>query len=86
MKITLAKSAGFCFGVQRAMEMLNRAMEEYNGNIYTIGPIIHNPQIIEQITAKGVRIIEDIDDLPNDAVAVIRAHGLPKSAYEKLKA
>jgi len=85
MKITVAKSAGFCFGVQRAMEMLYKAMDEQEGDIYTIGPIIHNPQIIEQITERGVKIINDIDELPNNAVAVIRAHGLPKRSYEKLK-
>ncbi len=85
MEIIVAKSAGFCFGVQRAIEMLYKAMDEHKGNIYTIGPIIHNPQMIEQITSQGVQIINDIDLLPNDAIAVIRAHGLPKADYEKLR-
>lgn len=85
MDIVVAKSAGFCFGVQRAVELLYKSISEYKDNIYTIGPIIHNPQMIEEITAKGVRIINDIDLLPKDAVAVIRAHGLPKADYEKLK-
>ncbi len=84
MEIIVAKSAGFCFGVQRAVELLNKAIEEHNENIYTIGPIIHNPQIIQQMADRGVKIIEDINDLPQDAVAVVRAHGLPEQAYSNL--
>lgn len=86
MEIIVASSAGFCFGVQRAVKLLGEAIEKYGGeNIYTIGPIIHNPQIIEQMSKKGVRIIENIEDLPEGSIAVVRAHGLPKSAYQQLK-
>lgn len=86
MEIIVAESAGFCFGVQRAVELLNKAVDSYpNCEIRTIGPIIHNPQIIAQMEAKGVRIVDNISDLPDNSVAVIRAHGLPKKSYEELR-
>lgn len=80
----MAKSAGFCFGVERAVKMLEQAIEQHKENIFTIGPIIHNPQIIQQMSDRGVRIINTLDDLPEDAVAVVRAHGLPQKSYDML--
>ena len=84
MKIEVAKSAGFCFGVERAVKLLNETIDTYEKDIYTIGPIIHNPQIIHQMETKGVQIVDDPKQLPKDSIAVIRAHGLPKSDYQLL--
>ena len=84
MKIEVAKSAGFCFGVERAVKLLNETIDTYEKDIYTIGPIIHNPQIIHQMETKGVQIVDDPKQLPENSIAVIRAHGLPKSDYQLL--
>ena len=84
MKIEVAKSAGFCFGVERAVKLLNETIDTYEKDIYTIGPIIHNPQIIHQMETKGVQIVDDPKQLPKDSIAVIRAHGLPKNDYQLL--
>lgn len=84
MKISVAKSAGFCFGVERAVKLLEQSIDQYGSNIYTIGPIIHNPQTISQMSDRGVKIVEGSVDLPQGGIAVVRAHGLPKDEYQKL--
>ena len=84
MKITLAKSAGFCFGVNRAVNMLYDLVD--NGvNVCTLGPIIHNPQVIENLEQKGVNIINNIEESGNDKKVVIRTHGVEKGILEYCK-
>ena len=61
MKITLAKTAGFCFGVDRAVKTLER-LSESGEKVCTLGPIIHNPQVVEHFKDKGVNIIDSISD------------------------
>ena len=85
MEIILAKSAGFCFGVQRAVDM---AYEQAgHREVYTFGPIIHNEEVIEDLKSKGVNIIEDLDELEgkSDCTVVIRSHGVEKRVYEELE-
>lgn len=65
MQITLAKTAGFCFGVNRAVNMLYDLVAE-GVNVCTLGPIIHNPQVIEDLQNRGVNIIENIEEAIND--------------------
>ena len=60
MKVTLAKSAGFCFGVTRAVNEVYKQIEEGITPIYTYGPIIHNDEVIREMEAKGVRVIRDL--------------------------
>ena len=84
MEIILAKSAGFCFGVQRAVNM---AYEQAgHREVYTFGPIIHNEEVIEDLKSKGVNIIEDLDELEekSDCTVVIRSHGVEKKVYDDL--
>ena len=57
MKITLAETAGFCFGVNRAVNMVYELLEK-GEKVCTLGPIIHNPQLVEELASKGVRIVE----------------------------
>ena len=81
--ITLAESAGFCFGVNRAIELVNSLLD--NGNkVCTLGPIIHNEQVVQQLGDRGVVIAETPDDVPPDHVLVIRSHGVPLPIYEEL--
>ncbi len=84
MEIILAKSAGFCFGVQRAVDM---AYEQAgHREVYTFGSIIHNEEVIEDLKSKGVNIIEDLDELEGKAecTVVIRSHGVEKKVYDDL--
>ena len=82
VNITLAKTAGFCFGVNRAVTMLYDLVEK-GENICTFGPIIHNPQVINDLSSKGVNIIENILDVSPDKKVVIRTHGVEKSILKK---
>ena len=84
MKVTVAETAGFCFGVDRAVNLVYRMLEE-GRRVCTIGPIIHNPQVIEDLQAKGVRIIESADCADDGYEVVIRAHGVSKDVIERLE-
>lgn len=76
MKITVAKSAGFCFGVDRAVQMVFDLLDQ-GKQVYTLGPIIHNPQIVEELEGRGVQIVDSPDEVPTDGTVVIRSHGIP---------
>ncbi len=83
--VVLAKSAGFCFGVKRAV---NTVYEEAGkGTVYTYGPIIHNEEVVKDLEKKGVKVVEDLEDfktLPKGTV-IIRSHGVEKRVYDFLK-
>ena len=81
MKITLAKTAGFCFGVNRAVQTVYRLVEE-GKKVCTLGPIIHNPQIVEELEDRGVRTVDSPDEAQADEVLVIRSHGVGKAVYD----
>lgn len=81
VQITLAKTAGFCFGVNRAVTMLYDLVDK-GENICTLGPIIHNPQVIEDLSSKGVNIIDNIESVSPDRKVVIRTHGVEKSSLD----
>ncbi len=81
MNITLAKTAGFCFGVNRAVQMVYDLVD--NGEkVCTLGPIIHNSQMVEELKSKGVRVVENANEAKDDEILVIRSHGVGKSVYE----
>ncbi len=84
MKITLAETAGFCFGVDRAVNMVYDLVAE-GKKVCTLGPIIHNPQIVKQLEDKGVRVVESEKDVRDDEILVIRSHGVPASFIEDAK-
>lgn len=82
MKITLAKTAGFCFGVNRAVTAVYDLLEKKE-KVCTLGPIIHNPQLVSELEEKGVRIVENPEDASNGEVLVIRSHGVGADVYER---
>lgn len=84
-EVKLAKSAGFCFGVKRAVDMVFDEIEK-GGKIYTYGPIIHNEQVVDELKAKGVNVIEDEAELEalHEGTIVIRSHGVSKKVYDKM--
>ncbi|MDR1563420.1 MAG: bifunctional 4-hydroxy-3-methylbut-2-enyl diphosphate reductase/30S ribosomal protein S1 [Oscillospiraceae bacterium] len=84
-ELKLAKSAGFCFGVNRAVEIVLDLLKKGEA-VYTLGPIIHNPQMVEDLRRRGAEIAEDPEDVPKGAVLVIRSHGVPESVIERLEA
>ncbi|MBP0973449.1 MAG: 4-hydroxy-3-methylbut-2-enyl diphosphate reductase, partial [Oscillospiraceae bacterium] len=84
-EITVAKTAGFCFGVNRAVDMVYAALAE-GKQVATLGPIIHNTDVVNDMTAKGARVIEDVSELRPGEYAVIRSHGVGKDVYDALTA
>lgn len=87
MEITVAKSAGFCFGVQRAVDSVYKELEENSGKIYTFGPIIHNEQVVEDLNEKGIEVIDTVEQLKEikEGTVVIRSHGVAKEIYDILE-
>lgn len=85
MSVILAKTAGFCFGVRRAVNMVYE--EIGSGQVYTYGPIIHNEEVVQDLKKQGVEVIESLDDprVGPGAAVVIRSHGISKAEYEKLE-
>lgn len=84
MQIIVAQKAGFCFGVKNAIDSLHKCLD-HPGRLYTLGPIIHNPQVVDELVEKGVVIAEDVGDIDGGTV-VIRSHGVPSGVYEDLRA
>ncbi len=84
MKIFLAKTAGFCMGVRRAVEMVLEAPNEHAQPIFTFGPLIHNPQVLRLLEEKGITVLKEIPDHGSGTV-LIRAHGVPPQAKEELE-
>lgn len=83
MRIKVAKTAGFCFGVDRAVKMAFDTAEKFP-RVVTLGPIIHNPQIVAQLEKMGVRAVESPEEIPTNTTAVIRSHGIGKEVYDYL--
>lgn len=81
--ITVAKSAGYCFGVDRAVKMVYNELEG-NSRVATLGPIIHNQDVVNDMQAKGARIINSVDELRDGETVVIRSHGVGRDVYEKI--
>ena len=82
-KVTVAKSAGFCFGVDRAVKMVYNELES-NTKVATLGPIIHNQDVVNDMNAKGARVVESVDELLAEETVVIRSHGVGREIYEKI--
>jgi len=75
MEIIVAKSAGFCYGVKRAIDMAEIALKE-NDDVYCLGEIVHNKFVIEELQNKGLKIINNIEEVPNGKDIILRAHGV----------
>ena len=76
MQVILAQPRGFCAGVERAIEIVEAALRQYGPPIYVRHEIVHNPRVVENLRAKGVRFVEQIDQVPEGAVTVFSAHGV----------
>ena len=87
MNVTVAKSAGFCFGVKRAVNMVYEQIENENLPIYTYGPIIHNDEVVKDMEEKGVKVIKYLDEFDSipKGIVIIRSHGISRYEHERLQ-
>ena len=88
MEVNVAKTAGFCFGVKRAVDQVYEQTEKENGKkIYTYGPIIHNEEVVKDLRSRGVEVIHSEKELAalTEGIVIIRSHGVPKRIYDLLE-
>lgn len=85
MEIIVASNAGFCFGVSKAINQIYNLLDNEGEKIYTIGPIIHNRQVVEYLNSKGVSVVEDINGIDEKGNVVIRTHGVTPDVYRELE-
>jgi 4-hydroxy-3-methylbut-2-en-1-yl diphosphate reductase len=86
MKVILAQPRGFCAGVVRAIEIVERALQKYGPPVYVRHEIVHNKHVVESLKAKGARFVEELSEVPPNAVTIFSAHGVAKSIEEEAAA
>ncbi len=84
MRVIVARGSGFCFGVKRALEIVEKALGEEKGPFYTLGPLIHNPQVVDRLSRKGLKVIDNLKGI-KEGTLIIRSHGLPTATIELAK-
>lgn len=82
MEVIVGKLAGFCFGVNTAVTKAEEIVKE-NKEVYCIGEIVHNKQVVENLEALGMKTVEEVKDVPDGKVAIFRSHGMPEEAYKE---
>jgi 4-hydroxy-3-methylbut-2-enyl diphosphate reductase len=82
MRVVLAQPRGFCAGVERAIEIVERALEKYGPPIYVRHEIVHNRHVVERLRAKGARFVDELDEIPPGSVTIFSAHGVASSVEE----
>jgi 4-hydroxy-3-methylbut-2-enyl diphosphate reductase len=85
VEIIITKTAGFCFGVKRAINIAFRIAREKRKGVFTLGPIIHNPQVVEKLTQKGIVPVNDIKNRKNIRALIVRTHGIPLDVSRQLE-
>ena len=83
LEIITADEAGFCFGVKRAIDIVKDAVANTEKKVYTLGPLIHNPQVVKELSKKGVNLAESIDDIEENGILIIRTHGVEPKVLKK---
>jgi hypothetical protein len=83
MRVILAQPRGFCAGVVRAIEIVERALQKYGPPVYVRHEIVHNKHVVESLKAKGARFVEELSEVPPNAVTIFSAHGVAKSIEEE---
>ncbi len=79
LKLLIAAPRGFCAGVDRAIEIVEKALERYGAPVYVRHEIVHNKYVVEELKGKGAIFVKELDEVPDDAPVVFSAHGVPKS-------
>ncbi len=86
IRVILSQPRGFCAGVVRAIEIVERALQKYGPPVYVRHEIVHNRHVVESLKAKGARFVENLDEIPADAVTIFSAHGVPKAVVDEAAA
>ncbi len=86
MRVVLAQPRGFCAGVVRAIDIVERALEKYGEPVYVRHEIVHNKHVVDTLKNKGARFVEELDEVPDGAVTVFSAHGVPQTVVNDAKA
>ena len=84
MEIIKARVMGFCYGVKRAIKIATAAVEK-NGSAVTLGPLIHNPQVVNRLEKEGVHSVKSLNNVKNKEIVIIRSHGVGPSCYNDIK-
>lgn len=84
LTVRIAQHAGYCYGVERAINMAKKALEK-GEVVVSLGPIIHNPLVVEELSTLGLKVAASVDDVPFGATVVIRSHGVPPDVYMELE-
>src|SRR5690606_16838234 len=82
MRVVLAQPRGFCAGVERAIEIVERAIEKYGPPIYVRHEIVHNRHVVERLRAKGAHFVDELDEVPPGAVTIFSAHGVARAVED----
>ena len=82
MKIVLAKSSGYCFGVRDAVNAAYDVSKQH-GEVYMLGDIVHNENVVQDLEKEGVKVVESLEDIPEDKPVLFRAHGTSKKVWEE---
>jgi 4-hydroxy-3-methylbut-2-en-1-yl diphosphate reductase len=85
MEIIVAKHAGFCFGVKKAIDVAEEVAKNNSGKTYVHGQLVHNEKVIKDLQSKNIVFVDDVHDIPQNAVTVLRAHGEPGTTYQILE-
>jgi 4-hydroxy-3-methylbut-2-enyl diphosphate reductase len=85
LTILLANPRGFCAGVERAIDIVEKALEQNGPPVYVRHEIVHNKHVVDSLKAKGAVFVEELDEVPNDAIVVFSAHGVPKAVPSEAK-
>lgn len=83
MEVKIAQNAGFCFGVKRAMKMASDELDNKETKVYSLGPLIHNKQAVEQYKRKGLTVVDEIESIPSNDRVIIRSHGVGEYVYNE---
>ena len=85
LDVRISESAGFCWGVERALELALKAAEEAPGPVRSLGPLIHNPGVIADLEQRGVEVVSEPGEA-RDGTVILRSHGVPRETREQLDA
>jgi 4-hydroxy-3-methylbut-2-en-1-yl diphosphate reductase len=83
MRVVLAQPRGFCAGVERAIEIVERALKRYGPPVYVRHEIVHNRRVVEDLKTKGAIFVEELDEVPEGAITVFSAHGVAQTVEDK---
>ena len=81
-EIILANPRGFCAGVERAIDIVERSLDRYSDPVYVRHHVVHNKNVVEKLESKGVRFVKEVKEIPDNAIAIFSAHGVSKDVED----